>query len=103
MNHNGYIYQATNFIYTGKTKSRTDKYVPNGKHSRHYTDEHNHLRKYRSSKHRYIYFTGKNKKWLNRLKYSIMDYPKGKNDYYILGEKLRTKIINKNDNSISYE
>jgi hypothetical protein len=103
MNHNGYIYQATNFIYTGKTKSRTDKYVPNGKHSRHYNDEHNHLRKYRSSKHRYIYFTGKNKKWLKRLKYKIEEYPKGRNDYYILGEKLKTKVINKNDDSISYE
>ena len=27
MNHNGYIYQATNFLYTGKTKERTDKYT----------------------------------------------------------------------------
>ena len=35
-NHHGYIYQATNWIYIGKTKERTDKYVPNGKHSRHY-------------------------------------------------------------------
>lgn len=26
MHHNGYIYQACNFIYTGCTKSRTDKY-----------------------------------------------------------------------------
>jgi hypothetical protein len=48
MNHIGYIYQATNFIYTGKTKERTDKYTPNGKHSRHYTEEYKHIRKFRS-------------------------------------------------------
>lgn len=57
MNHHGYIYQATNFIYTGATKSRTDKYTPSGKHSRHYDDKHIHLRKVRTSKHRYVYFT----------------------------------------------
>lgn len=28
MHHNGYIYQACNFMYTGTTKQRTDKYVP---------------------------------------------------------------------------
>lgn len=39
MNHNGYIYQACNFIYTGQTKQRTDKYTPDGKHSRHYKNE----------------------------------------------------------------
>ena len=39
MNHHGYVYQACNFIYTGCTKERTDKYVPNGKHSRHYKSE----------------------------------------------------------------
>ena len=57
MNHNGYIYQATNWIYTGMTKARTDKYVEGGRHSRHYNNENqNGLRKFRSSKHRYIYF-----------------------------------------------
>jgi hypothetical protein len=30
MNHNGYIYQACNFLYTGQTKQRTDKYTPGG-------------------------------------------------------------------------
>lgn len=33
MNHNGYIYQACNFIYTGCTKERTDKYTA-GHHAR---------------------------------------------------------------------
>jgi hypothetical protein len=36
MYHNGYIYQATNWIYTGATKERTDIGFENGKHSRHY-------------------------------------------------------------------
>ena len=103
MNHNGYIYQATNFIYTGITKQRTDKYTPNGKHSRHYNNEFNHLRKVRTAKHRYIYFTGKNKKWLKLLNYDIKKYPKGKNDQYILGTKMKTKIIDNNNNIKYYE
>lgn len=36
MNHHGYIYQALNFLYTGQTKSRTDKFTEGNKHSRHY-------------------------------------------------------------------
>ncbi len=36
MNHNGYIYQATNWIYTGATKERTDIGFEDGSHSRHY-------------------------------------------------------------------
>ena len=38
MNHHGYIYQACNFLYTGATKERTDKYTPGNKHSRHYNN-----------------------------------------------------------------
>ena len=104
MNHNGYIYQATNFIYTGKTKERTDKYTPDGKHSRHYTDKYNHIRKFRSSKHRYVYFTGKSKKYLlKELKYDILPYPKGDNSKYVLGEKLQTKCVNTMTGEIFYE
>ena len=105
-NHHGYIYQATNWIYTGKTKSRTDKYTPNGKHSRHYTDEYNHLRKFRSSKYRYIYIPNKKfkKEVLKVLKYDIIDeYPKGENKRYVLGEKIKTKIINTETNEIFFE
>lgn len=105
-NHHGYIYQATNWIYTGKTKSRTDKYTPNGKHSRHYTDEYNHLRKFRSSKYRYIYIPNKKfkKEVLKVLKYDIIDeYPKGENKRYVLGEKIKTKVINTNTGEIFFE
>jgi len=98
MNHNGYIYQATNFLYTGKTKERTDKYTEGNKHSRHYKNtEQNGLRKIRSAKHRYIYFATYDKKlkkeWLENLKYKITDYPKNKNSNYELGKYLEPKVI----------
>ena len=100
--HNGYIYQATNFIYTGKTKRRTDKYTEGNKHSRHYTNENNHLRKVRTSKHRYIYFTNNKKEWVKVLKYPILDYPKGDNENYVLGERLKTAVINKKTGETTY-
>ena len=100
--HNGYIYQATNFIYTGKTKQRTDKYTEGNKHSRHYTNENNHLRKVRTSKHRYIYFTNNKKEWLKVLKYPIKEYPKGDNKNYVLGNRLKTAVINKETGETMY-
>lgn len=99
MHHNGYIYQATNFIYTGATKSRTDKYVEGGKHPRHYDKENqNGLRRVRSSKHRYIYFACDKyhrRKFEESLKYTIEPYPKEENKNYVLGEYI-TPVILKN-------
>ncbi|CAB5224214.1 hypothetical protein UFOVP387_42 [uncultured Caudovirales phage] len=84
MNHTGYIYQATNWIYTGKTKERTDIGFEDNKHSRHYNKDIDYTnRKFRSSKHRYIYFIGKLKnKFKKELKYKIESYPKGNNKRY---------------------
>ena len=80
--HYGYIYQATNFLYSGATKERTDIGTENGTHSRHYKIGETE-RKFRSSKHRYIYFIGNMKKqWLKKLKYPIEPYPKGDNKRY---------------------
>lgn len=98
MNHHGYIYQSCNFLYTGATKKRTDMYTLNGKHSRHYnSSEQTGLRKVRSPKHRYIYFCTNDKKlkkkWLKALKYPIMNYPKGNNSNYILGDFLKDEIV----------
>ena len=97
MNHNGYIYQATNFIYTGYTKRRTDKYAGKGKHSRHYQGkESTKYRKVRTSKHRYVYFACNKqyKKLFNSLlKYPVQDYPKEKNKNYILGEKQEEILV----------
>jgi hypothetical protein len=84
MNHNGYIYQATNWIYTGATKERTDIGFEDNKHSRHYDKNIDYsIRKNRSSKHRYIYFLGKLKKqFIKKLKYKQEPYPKGENKRY---------------------
>lgn len=98
MNHRGYVYQASNFIYTGCTKERTDKYTADGKHSRHYNNaEQGKYRKVRSSKHRYIYFCGNKKQvkeWKSQLKYPVYEsFPKGDNSYYKLGDFLKDTII----------
>jgi len=105
MDHHGYIYQATNWLYTGMTdQKRTYIYTPNGTHPRHYTHDYENLRKVLSCKHRYIYFTGKSKKiYRNLLKYPILDYPKGDNKRYKFGDKLKTKVINTTTGEIFYE
>lgn len=98
MNHHGYVYQACNFIYTGATKERTDKYTDGNKHSRHYSnDEQNGKRKFRTSKHRYVFFCTNDKrekkKWNEALNYPILPYPKGDNSDYALGEYQKPIII----------
>lgn len=98
MHHNGYIYQACNFIYTGATKPRTDMWTQNGKHSRHYKhSEQTGLRKVRSAKHRYVYFCTSDKKlkrtWMESLRYPVQPYPKGENKRYVLGEYLKDEIV----------
>lgn len=96
MNHTGAIYQACNFVYTGATKKRTDKYTEGNKHSRHYDNNNNHLRKVRSSKHRYIYFACNKKtkkKFMENLKYKIQSYPKGEKIDYELGYVFSPTII----------
>jgi len=100
MNHHGYIYQATNFFYTGCTKRRTDKYTEGNKHSRHYDNEsQNGLRKVRFPKHRYVYFAMKDKRLrkecLVAMNYEILDYPKGDNSNYVLGEYAEPIVIKK--------
>ena len=68
-----------------------------GKHQRHYNnDNQNGLRKFRSSKHRYIYFCtskSKKKKYISQLKYKIEEYPKGVNKNYKLGDYIEPIII----------
>ena len=74
-NHNGYIYQATNWIYTGLSAKRTERYDINNpnRHSKSVTDSKN--VKYqelavrdRPQKHRYIFFIGSKKQKNNGLK-----------------------------------
>jgi hypothetical protein len=76
--HIGYIYQATNWLYIGATRQRTDMIGKDGKHARHYNKGET-QRVVRSSKHRYVTFTGnKRQKRILRdaLKYEVMEYPK---------------------------
>jgi hypothetical protein len=82
--HVGYIYQATNFLYTGITKERTDIFSESG-HSRHY-DKSETQRQFRSAKHRYVYLVGTKtdkRKMANELKYEVIkEYPKGNSTHY---------------------
>ncbi len=102
MNHNGYIYQATNWIYTGLSAKRLERYDADNPHlhSKTITDNKRYLNKElalreRPRKHRYIYFTGnkrENKKWIRELKYKKEDYPKGKNKRYDSSYKTNTQL-----------
>lgn len=87
--HCGYVYQATNFIYTGLSEKRTNLKTDTGLHSR--TEwrakKEGEVREYveRPRKHRYIYFTGsKAERKLRRqkLNYKILGYPKTENENY---------------------
>jgi hypothetical protein len=101
--HNGYIYQATNWIYTGlsaivkeykvrgqedmhsqtlfdKSKGKIDRvaYLKELYGDKLYMD-------YRPRKHRYFYFKGNNfdlKEMKKQLKFKIEPYPKGENKRY---------------------
>jgi hypothetical protein len=102
-NHHGYIYQATNFVYTGLSAKRTDWRVKGLEHlhgatiadiSRGMENRAQWMReKYgddfyledRPRKHRYFMFLG-NKKQVKRMRevlpYEIEPYPKGDNQRY---------------------
>lgn len=101
-NHHGYIYQATNWIYTGLS-SKHKEYIISGaenKHSRHINDVGGVKMKIedikelygdkiieseRSRKHRYVYLLGsktQRRKMKANLKYSQCPYPKGENKRY---------------------
>jgi hypothetical protein len=92
--HIGYVYQATNFLFTGTTKERTDMFAGDGKHSRHATDPS--IRQFRSAKHRYVYLHGSksDKKFLlGALQYNIEPYPKGDITRYDSGNKVITQQL----------
>ena len=92
--HVGYVYQATNFLFTGTTKERTDMSAGEGKHSRHAKDPL--IRQFRTAKHRYVYIHGNKteKKLLQKeLKYEVLDYPKGDCIKYDSGGVVRTQNL----------
>ena len=94
--HHGYIYQATNWIYTGMSKSHTD-YLPEGMEDAHqrsvsqvsvteWRKTTNLVKVERSRKHRYFMFLGDKRqvrKMMADLKFPIVkEYPKGDNTRY---------------------
>jgi len=91
--HEGIVYQATNFIYTGLSSKFLDPVVKGLEHQHHATYAHGLtnkqvIEKYgaenvsfieRSRKHRYIIFLGsksEKKKMINDFKYKVLPYPK---------------------------
>ena len=92
-NHIGYVYQATNWTYTGLSDAHVEWRINglNGKHSRHKFDELGGVNKAkqilgdaivrydRPRKHRYIYINAKGRRreeLLSKLKYPVLPYPK---------------------------
>ena len=112
--HHGYIYQATNWIYTGQSDCVYRWINEEGKdlHNRAMTEYRKKFPKltvteiatklgYKkvlgSSKFRYFYFIGNKRDkriWLKELKkrYTIMPYPKGENQRYKI-EKDKTRVV----------
>ncbi len=105
--HVGYVYQATNFLYTGLSANRVDWTVKGleHKHSKTLSDGmtlESIKEKYgddfyyteRSRKHRYIYFHGnktQKKAMNNLLKYEVKPYPKGNSQKYDSGSTVETQ------------
>lgn len=95
MGHVGYIYQASNFLFTGTTKERTDMAGENGKHSRHSFGI-SEIRINRSAKHRYVYFVGSKAQKISLLKqlnYEVLPYPKGDTQRYDAGTTVKTQQL----------
>ena len=105
-NHHGYIYQATNWIYTGLNAERFEwksKTNPN-LHYRNIAERFKGVDKSKvsdlykkplSRKHRYVFFIGSKKqkiKMMFNLKYKPQPYPKGENKRYDASYKPSTQI-----------
>jgi hypothetical protein len=112
--HVGYVYQATNFIYTGLSAKRTDWKIKGQEHlhgatvadmSRGQENRAQWMRekfgddfylKDRSRKHRYIFFLGNKKQkqsMLEALNYEIQPYPKGESMRYDSGGLVPTQQL----------
>lgn len=107
--HVGYVYQATNFIYTGLSANRIDWAIKGmeHKHAKTISDGMNVKKmkeKYgddfyyaeRSRKHRYIFFHGSKtdkKVMLSKLKYPVEAYPKGDSQRYDSGTTVKTQQL----------
>jgi len=108
--HVGYVYQATNFIYTGLSSKFKDPKVKGLEHQHHATYAHGMtnaqvIQKYgaenvyfvdRARKHRYVFFVGsktQKKQMKKDLTYKIFLYPKGDSRKYDSGTKVKTQQL----------
>lgn len=113
--HVGYVYQATNFIYTGLSAKFKDPMVKGFEHKHHTTigdEARGHdsrveflRKKYgaenvyyveRARKHRYVYFCGdKKQRALMRsdLRYTVEPFPKGESKRYDASKSIQTQTI----------
>ena len=105
--HVGYVYQATNFLYTGLSAKRTEwRIIGSNLHSKTICEQStleerkNNPDIYevldRPRKHRYIYFAANktDKKILKKcLNYKTHPYPKGDTSNYDSGDKVLTQMI----------
>ena len=108
--HVGYIYQATNFIYTGAVTAHDAEYIVNGKktHARSITSQgitnpkewakENNIEIVKPKpKHRYVYFCGNKKQkseMMSLLTYPIVqEYPKGESKRYDAGGAVPTQDL----------
>jgi len=109
MGHVGYVYQATNFIYTGLSAKRTDWKIKGLEHLHGQTVADEFIGKKnradlmrskygddfylqnRSRKHRYVYFT--DKRMEKHLKYGRQNYPKGITSRYQCKDIKKTQKI----------
>ena len=110
--HVGYVYQATNFIYTGLSAKRTDWKLRGQEHlhgatvadmSRGQENRAQYMREQfgddfyladRPRKHRYVYLLGnhKQKKQMRQsLRYAVEPYPKGDSLRYKIDESISTQ------------
>lgn len=96
--HVGFVYQATNWLYTGLSAKRNDWWidgVEDAKHLRHIWDKYggiNEAKKVlgdrmvkvpRPRKHRYVYFNcnkREKKELMSKLRYKVQPYPKDCNE-----------------------
>jgi hypothetical protein len=112
--HVGYVYQATNFFYTGLSAKRTDWKLKGMEHlhgatvadiSRGQENRVQWMREKfgddfyledRARKHRYVYFVGsrsQKKSMFLDLNYDLEDYPKGESKRYDTGGLVQTQDL----------
>lgn len=110
MGHKGYIYQATNFLYTGAVTAHDSEYILNGKkvHARTITSlghtavkawaKENNIEEVKPKpKHRYVMLLGSKKdvkEMRRKLRYTVLpNYPKGNSQRYDASTHIQTQTL----------